>query len=46
MSNALVTAIDSMQNDLRRLDTLSQNMVNVSTPGYRRALPAAAGTTA
>lgn len=41
MSNALATAIDSMQNDLRRMDTLSQNMVNVSTPGYRRALPAA-----
>jgi flagellar basal-body rod protein FlgG len=41
MSNALVIAIDSMQNDLRRMDTLSQNMVNVSTPGYRRALPAA-----
>jgi flagellar basal-body rod protein FlgF len=39
MSNALATAIDAMQNDLRRLDTLSQNMVNVSTPGYRRALP-------
>lgn len=41
MSNALVTAIDSMQNDLRRMDTLSQNMVNVSTPGYRRTMPAA-----
>jgi flagellar basal-body rod protein FlgF len=41
MSNALVTAIDSMQNDLRRMDTLSQNMVNVSTPGYRRTVPAA-----
>lgn len=41
MSNALVTAIDSMQNDLRQMETLSQNMVNVATPGYRRALPPA-----
>ena len=40
MSNALVTAIDSMQSDLRLMETLSQNMVNVSTPGYRRTIPA------
>jgi flagellar basal-body rod protein FlgF len=41
MSNALVTAIDSMQNDMRLMETLSQNMVNISTPGYRRAVPSA-----
>lgn len=41
MSNALVTAIDSMQNDLRQMETLAQNMVNLSTPGYRRAIPSA-----
>lgn len=41
MSNALVTAIDSMQNDMRQMETLSQNMVNITTPGYRRTLPAA-----
>jgi flagellar basal-body rod protein FlgG len=41
MSNALVTAIDSMQNDMRQMETLSQNMVNISTPGYRRAIPSA-----
>lgn len=44
MSNALVTAIDSMQNDLRQMEALSQNMVNVSTPGYRRAIPAGPAT--
>lgn len=43
MSNALVTAIDSMQNDMRLMETLSQNMVNLTTPGYRRVLPSAPG---
>ncbi|WP_332879429.1 flagellar hook-basal body protein [Massilia sp. S19_KUP03_FR1] len=41
MSNALITAVDSMQNDMRLMETLSQNMVNISTPGYRRVQPAA-----
>ncbi|MGZ3182510.1 MAG: flagellar hook-basal body protein [Telluria sp.] len=40
MSNALVSAIDSMQHDLRRMDTVSQNIANMATPGYRRAIPA------
>ena len=41
MSNALITAVDSMQNDMRMMETLSQNMVNITTPGYRRMQPAA-----
>jgi flagellar basal-body rod protein FlgF len=41
LTNALITAVDSMQNDMRYMETVSQNMVNISTPGYRRAIPAA-----
>jgi flagellar basal-body rod protein FlgF len=41
LTNALITAVDSMQNDLRTMETVSQNMVNISTPGYRRAIPVA-----
>lgn len=41
MSNALVTAIQSMQNDLQNMDIISQNMVNIATPGYKRAIPVA-----
>jgi flagellar basal-body rod protein FlgF len=41
LTNALITAVDSMQNDLRYMETVSQNMVNISTPGYRRAIPVA-----
>ena len=41
MSNALITAVHSMQNDLRRMETVSQNMVNIATPGYKRAMPLA-----
>ncbi|HEX8956838.1 MAG TPA: flagellar hook basal-body protein [Burkholderiaceae bacterium] len=39
MSDALTIAIQSMQNDLQRMDIISQNVVNSATPGYRRALP-------
>lgn len=39
MANALVTAVQSMQNDLQYMDIVSQNMVNVATPGYKRAIP-------
>lgn len=41
MSNALVAAIQSMQNDMRTMETVSQNMVNIATPGYRRAIAVA-----
>ncbi len=41
MSHALITAMTAMQNDMRQLDTVSQNMVNVTTTGYKRAIPAA-----
>lgn len=41
MSNALHTAVQSMHNDMRRLETISQNMVNIATPGYKRAIPQA-----
>ncbi|MFZ6756304.1 flagellar hook-basal body protein [Undibacterium sp. Ji50W] len=41
MANALITAVQSMQNDLQYMDTISQNMVNVATPGYKRAIPTA-----
>ncbi|MFZ6659021.1 flagellar hook-basal body protein [Undibacterium sp. TJN19] len=39
MANALISAVQSMQNDLQYLDTISQNMVNVATTGYKRAVP-------
>ncbi len=38
MSDALTIAIQSMQNDLQRMDIISQNVVNSATTGYRRAL--------
>ncbi len=41
MSDALTAAVHSMQGDLRYMDTISQNMVNIATPGYRRAIPLA-----
>lgn len=41
MSNALITAVQSMNNDLRYMETVSQNMVNIATPGYKRAIPVA-----
>jgi flagellar basal-body rod protein FlgG len=39
MTNALITAVQSMQNDLQYIDTISQNMVNMATPGYKRSIP-------
>lgn len=39
MSNALTAVVQSMQNDLRHMETVSQNMVNIATPGYKRAIP-------
>ncbi|MBV8660333.1 MAG: flagellar hook-basal body protein [Burkholderiales bacterium] len=38
MADALTIAVQSMQNDLQRLDAISQNVVNTSTPGYRRTM--------
>jgi flagellar basal-body rod protein FlgG len=38
MSNALTIAVQSMQNDLSRLDAISQNAANINTPGYRRTI--------
>lgn len=41
MTNALDAITHSMQADLRYLETVSQNMANVSTPGYKRSIPSA-----
>lgn len=41
MPNALTLAIDSMQQDMQRLATISQNMANSATPGYRREIAVA-----
>jgi flagellar basal-body rod protein FlgF len=41
LSNALITAVQSMHNDMRYMETVSQNMVNIATPGYKRAIPVA-----
>jgi flagellar basal-body rod protein FlgF len=38
MADALSIAVQSMQNDMQRMDIISQNVVNSVTPGYRRAL--------
>jgi flagellar basal-body rod protein FlgG len=38
LSNALITAVQSMQNDLQTMESISQNMVNIATPGYKRAI--------
>jgi len=41
MPNAIAIAAEGMQGDLRRLDAISQNIVNLATPGYRRTVPPA-----
>lgn len=41
MPNAIASAVEGMQSDLRRLETISQNIVNTATPGYRRTVPPA-----
>lgn len=38
MADALSIAVQSMQNDMQRMDQISLNVVNSSTPGYRRTL--------
>jgi len=38
MADALSIAVQSMQNDMQRMDLISLNVVNSATPGYRRAL--------
>lgn len=38
MTNALAIAVQGMQNDLYGMDMISQNVANISTPGYRREL--------
>lgn len=42
MTNALISAVQSMQNDLQYMDTISQNMVNMATTGYKRSIPVTA----
>ncbi len=39
MTNALIAAVQSMQNDLQYMESISQNMVNMATPGYKRSIP-------
>jgi len=39
LTNALTAVVHSMQGDLRYMETISQNMVNIATPGYRRSIP-------
>lgn len=41
MTNAFTAAVQSLQNDLQTMDAISQNMVNVATPGYKREIPVA-----
>lgn len=38
MADALTIAVQGMQNDMQRMDIISQNVANGATPGYRRAL--------
>jgi len=38
MADALTIAVQSMQNDMLRMDAISQNVANVNTPGYRRTI--------
>ncbi|WP_374351364.1 flagellar hook-basal body protein [Chitinimonas sp.] len=38
MSTAFTAAIHSMHNDLQRMDIISQNLVNLTTPGYKRGI--------
>jgi flagellar basal-body rod protein FlgF len=40
LTTALSAVAQSMQNDMRYMETVSQNMVNIATPGYKRAIPA------
>ena len=39
MANALAAVAQSMQNDLHHMDTISQNMVNMATPAFKRSIP-------
>jgi flagellar basal-body rod protein FlgF len=39
MPDAFITAIQSMQHDQRRMETVTRNMSNVATPGYQREIP-------
>jgi len=41
LTNALVAAVQSMQGDMQYLETISQNMANIATTGYKRAIPVA-----
>ncbi|MBB5020315.1 flagellar basal-body rod protein FlgG [Chitinivorax tropicus] len=38
MNDALTLTVQAMHSDLQRVDTLSRNMVNATTPGYRRQI--------
>jgi flagellar basal-body rod protein FlgF len=38
MADALTIAVQSMQNDMLRMDAISQNVANANTPGYRRTI--------
>ncbi|CUI02859.1 flagellar hook-basal body protein [Massilia antarctica] len=37
--DALTIAGIAMQNDMQRMDSISQNLANVMTPGYKRSIP-------
>ena len=37
--DALTIAGIAMQNDMQRMDSISQNLANVMTPGYKRSVP-------
>ena len=38
MTNALSAIAQSMHNDIQQMDFISQNMVNMATPGYKRSI--------
>jgi flagellar basal-body rod protein FlgF len=39
MTNALIAAVQGMQNDIQYMDTIANNMVNIATTGYKRTIP-------
>lgn len=39
MSDALMTAVHMMSSDMQRMNAISHNMVNATTPGYKREVP-------
>jgi flagellar basal-body rod protein FlgF len=43
LDDALITATQALRSGMERMSAISQNLVNASTPGYRRVVPLARG---